>query len=378
MSDTPRPDMCTRRRRRRGRRLLAAAATAAAVVTGLGMAPAGAAESDVHAFGAADAGGPGILALAPVTAVTAAPGGGYWLVGEDGAVYAHAGAPFHGSAEQYGTRVADLAPTPGGRGYWLASSDGGVFSFGNARFHGSLGGIDLAAPVVAMLATPTGQGYRLFTADGGVFSFGDARFRGSAAGLLHKAFVIAAAPTPSGNGYWLAATDGAVYAFGDARFHGSAYGLSSRPVTGMDATRSGDGYWLVDDAGSVFAFGGAPFRGTTAGTNGLDPVVDVAGTATDGYWLATGEAPEPPPYVAAGGVWAALRNCESGGNYGAATGNGFYGAYQFTLSTWQSLGTGYPYPHIAPPAVQDAAAQRLQARAGWGQWPHCSSALGLR
>ena len=34
----------------------------------------------------------------------------------------------------------------------------------------------------------------------------------------------------------------------------------------------------------------------------------------------------------------AIAACESGGNPGTNTGNGFYGKYQFTLSTWQSVG----------------------------------------
>jgi len=78
-----------------------------------------------------------------------------------------------------------------------------------------------------------------------------------------------------------------------------------------------------------------------------------------------------------GGVWAALRQCESGGNYQDNTGNGFYGAYQFTEQTWQSLGLS-GLPSQAPPAVQDDAAKRLQARDGWGPWPACSRKLGLR
>jgi hypothetical protein len=78
----------------------------------------------------------------------------------------------------------------------------------------------------------------------------------------------------------------------------------------------------------------------------------------------------------AGGVWAALRQCESGGNYQENTGNGFYGAYQFVWSTWSSM--GYPgRPDQEPPAMQDQAAQQLQARSGWGQWPACSRKLGL-
>jgi hypothetical protein len=85
---------------------------------------------------------------------------------------------------------------------------------------------------------------------------------------------------------------------------------------------------------------------------------------------------QPAPAPPAGGVWAELRQCESGGNYAENTGNGYYGAYQFSLSTWYSLGeTGLP--SNAPPPAQDAAAQRLQAMAGWSQWPVCSQQLGL-
>jgi hypothetical protein len=78
----------------------------------------------------------------------------------------------------------------------------------------------------------------------------------------------------------------------------------------------------------------------------------------------------------AGGVWLQLRQCESGDNYAENTGNGYYGAYQFSQGTWTSL--GYPgRPDQGSPAMQDKAAMQLQAAAGWGQWPACSAALGL-
>ena len=76
-------------------------------------------------------------------------------------------------------------------------------------------------------------------------------------------------------------------------------------------------------------------------------------------------------------VWGKLAQCESGGDPTTNTGNGFYGMYQFTLETWQSLGgTGYPYE--ADAATQTAMAKKLQAQAGWGQWPGCADKLGLR
>jgi hypothetical protein len=92
------------------------------------------------------------------------------------------------------------------------------------------------------------------------------------------------------------------------------------------------------------------------------------------YHVATPVAPATRP--AAGDVWAGLRRCESGGNYAEDTGNGYYGAYQFSAATWHGL--GFPgLPSDASPAVQDEAAQQLQARSGWGQWPNCSRLLRL-
>ena len=80
------------------------------------------------------------------------------------------------------------------------------------------------------------------------------------------------------------------------------------------------------------------------------------------------------------GVWQRLAQCESGGNWSINTGNGYYGGLQFNPNTWAAMGgTQYaPLPHQATPAEQIAVATKLQAAAGWGQWPHCSSQLGLR
>ncbi len=94
-------------------------------------------------------------------------------------------------------------------------------------------------------------------------------------------------------------------------------------------------------------------------------------------------APKPKPVTAAAprpadeSIWQRLRNCEAGGRYDRNSGNGYYGAYQFSAGTWRSL--GYKgLPHHAPPEVQDEAARKLQARSGWGQWPACSRRIGAR
>jgi hypothetical protein len=73
---------------------------------------------------------------------------------------------------------------------------------------------------------------------------------------------------------------------------------------------------------------------------------------------------------------AQLRACESGGNYGINTGNGYYGAYQFNAQTWRSVG-GTGLPHQNPPHVQDEMATRLYERRGWQPWPSCSRKHGL-
>lgn len=68
----------------------------------------------------------------------------------------------------------------------------------------------------------------------------------------------------------------------------------------------------------------------------------------------------------------AVRFCESGnhGLYRANTGNGFYGAYQFTISSWRAVG-GYGLPHHAPPIEQDFRAILLLRLQGPGAWPVC-------
>ena len=75
--------------------------------------------------------------------------------------------------------------------------------------------------------------------------------------------------------------------------------------------------------------------------------------------------------------WEALRWCESGNDYGISTGNGYYGAYQFSAQTWWWL--GYEgWPNEAAPEVQDRAAMDLYDYSNWDSWPSCSRGLGLK
>lgn len=80
--------------------------------------------------------------------------------------------------------------------------------------------------------------------------------------------------------------------------------------------------------------------------------------------------------VAGGSVWDRIAACESGGNWGISTGNGFYGGLQFTLSSWRAVG-GTGYPNQASREEQIMRAQKLQAMQGWGAWPVCSLRAGM-
>ena len=88
----------------------------------------------------------------------------------------------------------------------------------------------------------------------------------------------------------------------------------------------------------------------------------VAATVPEPTTTATAP-PAPAPPSPLDGIWACIREKESGNNYRAPGG----GAYQFQLATWQSLG-GTGLPEDAPPPVQDEMAIMLQQRSGWDQW----------
>ena len=90
--------------------------------------------------------------------------------------------------------------------------------------------------------------------------------------------------------------------------------------------------------------------------------------------IGTKARPENNP-AADGLNWAALAQCESGGNPNAYNPAGpYYGLYQFSASTWHSVGgTGLPTDHGA--SEQTYRAQILYKRSGAGQWPVCGRYL---
>ncbi len=80
--------------------------------------------------------------------------------------------------------------------------------------------------------------------------------------------------------------------------------------------------------------------------------------------------------------WAALRECESNGNYAITNPSGKYrGAYQFDRSTWNSVAARHVPrlagvdPAAASPADQDAMAFALYVERGARPWPQCGRHL---
>jgi resuscitation-promoting factor RpfA len=98
----------------------------------------------------------------------------------------------------------------------------------------------------------------------------------------------------------------------------------------------------------------------------------LAASAIAVAWLVPGPIASADP---SRHTWYRLRMCESSNNYKINTGNGYYGAYQFDLATWRSVG-GTGYPNQASPAEQDARALMLYRMRGWQPWT-CASILGL-
>jgi sugar lactone lactonase YvrE/ribosomal protein L24E len=204
---------------------------------------------------------------------------GYWIVNDDGAVYAYGDAPTLGNvnAADLGQheKVTSLSPTPSGKGYWVFTTKGRVFPFGDAASFGDLSKVNLNGPVQSSIATPSGKGYYMVASDGGVFAFGDAAFRGSMGAVKLNQPVQSLVPDRDGQGYWLVASDGGIFAFGNAPFRGSMGDKKlNKPVVGM--VRYGAGYLMVAADGGIFNFSDKAFSGSLGDNPPARPIVFAA------------------------------------------------------------------------------------------------------
>lgn len=87
---------------------------------------------------------------------------------------------------------------------------------------------------------------------------------------------------------------------------------------------------------------------------------------------------QPAPIAATSGPLSEeqitfLGTCEAGMNPARNSGNGYYGAFQFSYGTWKSMNTGYERADMAPIEVQKDAVQRLLQRSSiYTQFPGCA------
>ncbi|MEV7359303.1 transglycosylase family protein [Kitasatospora sp. NPDC091276] len=78
-------------------------------------------------------------------------------------------------------------------------------------------------------------------------------------------------------------------------------------------------------------------------------------------------------------VWDGLAECESGGDWQADTGNGYYGGLQIWPPTWEVAG-GLRFadrPDHASRREQTTVGEEILRRQGWEAWPDCARELGL-
>lgn len=93
--------------------------------------------------------------------------------------------------------------------------------------------------------------------------------------------------------------------------------------------------------------------------------------------------PEPAPAAEPAPVaepaqrvnWDAVAQCESGGDWGTNTGNGYHGGLQFHPQTWAGHGGGEfaPTADQATREEQIIVAERVLDTQGIGAWPTCGA-----
>jgi hypothetical protein len=92
--------------------------------------------------------------------------------------------------------------------------------------------------------------------------------------------------------------------------------------------------------------------------------------------IAVAQAALGVPTAQAEPNWDAMAQCESGGNWSASTGNGYYGGLQFTPATWAANGGGGS-PAAASRDEQIRVARNVLHTQGIGAWPVCGGPVAL-
>jgi len=102
---------------------------------------------------------------------------------------------------------------------------------------------------------------------------------------------------------------------------------------------------------------------------------NIVRVAVAGIAVGTPLAIAATPAQASTTNWDAIAQCESGGNWGINTGNGYYGGLQFSQSTWKAYG-GQGSANGASREAQIQVAERVLQGQGIGAWPVCGKKAG--
>ena len=158
---------------------------------------------------------------------------GYWIADSKGYVYGFGTAPtFSNPIAGTVNDIVSIIATPDGGGYYLIGADGGVFAYGDANYYGSLPSLKITPnqPIVGAALTADGKGYYLVGKDGGVYTFGDAKFYGSTGNMTLNAPIVGMAIDPTNGGYDLFASDGGVFTFDAAGVNGYYGSMGGQPL----------------------------------------------------------------------------------------------------------------------------------------------------
>ncbi|WP_280724596.1 transglycosylase family protein [Kitasatospora sp. MAA4] len=104
----------------------------------------------------------------------------------------------------------------------------------------------------------------------------------------------------------------------------------------------------------------------------------VSAAASSAAVVRRGVQPVEPP-LPSDATWDQVADCESGGDWAAATGNGYYGGLQIWPPTWQDAdGLRFALrPDQATRGQQITVAQEILHQQGWRAWSSCARDLGL-
>ncbi len=161
----------------------------------------------------------------------------------------------------------------------------------------------------------------------------------------------------------------AAHAYGSAADWPAVWWPNRRQLANPSVIAAGQRLWLPA-RGEVAAW---IARAALAAIPGTAPAAPAS--APQAGPAAPAQAATPVPASSDGVNWSAIAACESGGDWSANTGNGFYGGLQFTEQTWLAYGGGQyaSSANLASPAQQIAVAQRVLAGQGIGAWPVCGA-----